>query len=215
MPRWLTSSRPQRSQRAQQPRAIVIGGGGNTLSRAWASQVPPVAVISIEIDAKVATAAAERMWAKPSPALVTRIGDGRVLLQTIAPDSAEVILMDAYRSRGVPPHLVTHEFNRSVWPRLSHNGLFLSNVIDRVRAPQLAASVALTLAQSFPAVDLWVPEGPGAQGLTNIVVAAWRNPAIAIRPATLAVESDDPSGRRGGEFHSLELAPDRYPRDRE
>jgi spermidine synthase len=171
------------------PRAIVIGGGGNTLSRAWASRVPPVAVTSIEIDAKVAAAAAERMWAEPSPTLVTRIGDGRVLLQTIARPSADVVLMDAYRSRGVPPHLVTDEFNRLVLERLSHNGLFLSNVIDRVLGPQLAASVALTLKQSFPAVDLWVPEGAGARGLTNIVVAAWRNPTIAIRPATLTVDS--------------------------
>ena len=172
------------------PRAIVIGGGGNSLARAWATRVPPVAVVSFEIDAKVAAAAAQRMWAEPSPALVTRIGDGRVLLQTIAPSSAEVVLMDAYRSRGVPPHLVTDEFNRLVQQRLRHNRLFLSNVVDRAGSPQLAASVAFTLAQIFPAVDLWVPEGGvGPQGLTNYVVAAWRNPAIAIRPATLAVES--------------------------
>jgi hypothetical protein len=58
-----------------------------------------------------------------------------------------------------------------------------------VLGPQLAASVALTLTQDFPAVDLWVPDSPGVQGLTNIVVAAWRNPATAIRPATLAVDS--------------------------
>ena len=116
--------------------------------------------------------------------------------------------MDAYRSRGVPPHLVTDEFNRLVLERLSHNGLFLSNVIDRVLGPHLAASVALTLTQTFPAVELWVPDGPGAQGLTNIVVAARRKPDDRHPGGDAYSRVHDCSGWRSGEFHPIELAPD-------
>jgi spermidine synthase len=171
------------------PRAIVIGGGGNTLSRAWSHREPPATVTTFEIDAMVAAAAATRMWAEPSPTLVTKIGDGRVLLRDTDLDVAQVILMDAYRSRGVPPHLVTREFNALVQRRLSRQGLFLSNVIDRGGAPQLAASVARTLTASFPAVDLWVPQDAATGALTNVVVAAWNDAETAVRPAAMSVEA--------------------------
>jgi hypothetical protein len=71
------------------PRAIVIGGGGNTLSRAWSHREPPATVTTFEIDAMVAAAAATRMWAEPSPTLVTKIGDGRVLLRDTDLDVAQ------------------------------------------------------------------------------------------------------------------------------
>src|SRR4029078_11202078 len=102
--------------------------------------------------------------------------------------SQQVILMDAYRSRGIPPHLVTREFNQLAHDRLAQPGVFLANVIDRGRVPLLAASVATTRAIDCPAVDLWISDATSDEGLTNIVVAAWSDADTAVRPPIIAVD---------------------------
>lgn len=174
---------------AAAPRALVVGGGGATLPRAWAHAEKPVAATVIELDAEVATMARDIMWAGRSGGIETLIGDGRAVLRALpARPGYDVVLMDAYRSRSVPPHLVTAEFDRDVAARLTASGVYLSNVIDRADPPLLALSIAATLATVFPAVDLWVAEEP-AGGTTNIVVAAWASPERALRPSHLVVDA--------------------------
>jgi spermidine synthase len=166
------------------PRALVIGGGGATLPRAWAASPAPRAasVTSIELDPVVASVADDKMWAGQQSRLTTLIGDGRAVVRSLPQaDTFDVILMDAYRTRSVPPHLVTREFAALVAPRMSDNGVYLSNVIDRSSTPSLALSVARTLAQTFPVVDIWVAGGE-QEGTTNYVVAAWKSRRSAHRP---------------------------------
>jgi hypothetical protein len=181
------------------PRAFVIGGGGATLPRAWAHAAHAANVTVVELDAVVAESAAAKMWATPGPRLATVLGDGRAALRA-APAEAryDVILMDAYRTRSVPPHLVTREFDRLVRAHLAPSGVFLANVIDRWRAPLLAASVAATLALEFPAVDIWVgDDGEDEVAQSNIVVAAWRDATRAERPQSLTLPAT--LMRAGGE----------------
>lgn len=166
---------------ATAPRALVIGGGGATLPRAWSSSVD---VISVELDPVVASVAKTDMWAAD---VVTRIGDGRAVVRGLPPeDRFDVVLMDAYRTCSVPPHLVTREFDALVSARLQEQGVFLSNVIDRTENPLLALSIARTLSGVFPAVDIWA--SVVADGVTtNFVVAAWKDAASAYRPAEQSV----------------------------
>lgn len=186
---------------SSQPRALVIGGGGATLPRAWATALPTSHVVVAELDATVATMAGEAMWAGHLQNLQTVIGDGRAILRSLLEtDRYDVILMDAYRTRSVPPHLVTAEFNSQVAGRLMPHGVFLSNIIDRTTTPLLALSVAKTLAQSFPAVDIWTVVGDSDE-TTNVVVAAWKYPRIAFRPEEHSVtatvmEADQPPRSR-------------------
>ena len=169
------------------PRALVIGGGGATLPRAWAYATPPAHVTVAELDAEVARLAKEAMWAERPDYLTTIVGDGRAVLRSLpGADRFDVALMDAYRTRSVPPHLVSAEFGAQVAARLTPQGVYLSNIIDRTTTPLLALSVAKTLRKSFPAVDLWTTDEPGSQ-TTNVVVAAWKNPDHSLRPATLTV----------------------------
>lgn len=171
------------------PRALVIGGGGATLPRAWANAVKPAAATVIELDAEVADMARDIMWAGRSGRLETLIGDGRAVLRALPRKPAyDVVLMDAYRSRSVPPHLVTAEFDAEVAARLTPSGVYISNVIDRADPPLLALSIATTLATVFPAVDLWSAETPSG-GTTNIVVAAWASREHALRPPQLVVDA--------------------------
>lgn len=167
------------------PRALVIGGGGATLPRAWASA--SASVVSIELDPVVAAMADDQMWAGAQRRLTTVIGDGRAVIRSMpSGEMFDVVLMDAYRTRSVPPHLVTREFNELIATHVSEGGVFLSNIIDRRDTPSLALSVAATLSKVFPAVDLWMAEGE--QGtVTNFVVAAWKNPRGAIRPPDQSV----------------------------
>lgn len=170
------------------PRALVIGGGGATLPRAWAQMQPPVSSTVAELDRRVAAEAADMMWAD-SPRIRTIIGDGRAVLRSLRREPLfDVVLMDAYRSHSVPAHLVSREFNAEVARHLEKSGVFLSNVIDRYESLYLAASVALTLQQSFPVVDVWITDVDG-DGMTNVVIAAWPDAARALRPAELAVEA--------------------------
>lgn len=163
--------------RSADRQAMVIGGGGATLPRAWANQSPPVSVLVAELDPVVAAEAATAM-AATGPALHTVIGDGRAVLRSQpARPSYDVVLMDAYRTRTAPPHLVTREFGALVHARLRETGVFLSNVIDRADTLLLARSLAKTLALDYAAVEIWRAEEAGTPGTTNVVVAAWKSAA--------------------------------------
>jgi len=176
---------------ATQPRALVVGGGGATLPRAWASSatLPNAEVISIELDPVVVAVANEKMWAGGNRRLTTLIGDGRAVVRGLpASQTFDVVLLDAYRTRSVPTHLVTREFAALLAARMSQSGVYLSNVIDRSTTPSLAVSIARTLSEVFPVVDIWVAGGE-QEATTNYVVAAWKNHRSALRPDTESVNA--------------------------
>ena len=176
---------------SSKPQALVVGGGGTTLPRAWSSSTTfsLIEVMSIELDPVVASVANDRMWAGGRSRLTTLVGDGRAVVRGLPSAMAfDVILMDAYRTRSVPPHLVSREFGAMIASRLSAKGVYLSNIIDRTATPSLAASVATTLSKVFPTIDVWV--AGGEQGATtNYVVAAWKDDRSAYRPDTISVEA--------------------------
>lgn len=185
---------------SDRPHSLTIGGGGATLPRAWAASSTATVIVA-ELDATVAAMAADAMWAGKLPNLRTVIGDGRAILRSLPrTDVYDVILMDAYRTRSVPPHLVTTEFNAQIASRLTPRGVFVSNIIDRSNTPLLALSVAKTLAQSFPVVDIWFAVGE-EDDVTNVIVTAWKDPGIAFRPADYSaiatvMEGDGPPHSR-------------------
>ncbi len=119
----------------------------------------------------------------------TVIGDGRAVVRALpSSETFAVVLMDAYRTRSVPPHLVTREFGQMIAARMTAQGVFLSNVIDRSGTPLLALSIARTLADSFPVVDIWAPAS-SPDDTTNYVVAAWKDEAAAHRSDVEAVRA--------------------------
>lgn len=173
--------------RSPAPSAMVIGGGGATLPRAWAHAARPASVTVAELDPAVAAEAAGAMDAR-APTLRTIIGDGRAILRSQpARPSHDVVLMDAYRTRTVPPHLVTREFGAMVRERLREGGVFLSNVIDRGDTLLLARSLARTLSRDYAAVDIWLAGDADGEGTTNAVVAAWTRADTALRPISIVV----------------------------
>jgi hypothetical protein len=154
------------------PRALIVGGGGATLPRAWAALPGKADVVSIELDPMVAAVANNRMWAGNHARLTTIVGDGRALVRALPVASTfDVVLMDAYRTRSVPPHLVTREFDRLIAARLMPHGVFLSNVIDRRAMPLQALSNERTLSEVFKADEIWASDEEG-EGMNNNLDAA-------------------------------------------
>jgi spermidine synthase len=93
--------------------------------------------------------------------------DGRVFLNR-NPSHYDLILLDAYRGGYVPFHLLTREFYGLVKQRLTRGGAVAFNVHD---GSKLYASTVKTLADVFPAVDLY-PTGMG-----EVIAVATPSPA--------------------------------------
>jgi MFS family permease len=137
--------------------AFFIGGGAYTLPRAWAAQYPQARLMVAEIDPEVTRIARARLWFAPDAR--TRIVhlDGRRALGALAPDRRfDVIFGDAFHDISVPAHLVSDEFHAEIARRLTPNGIYAINAIDRLREPRFALSLALTLRQRFASVEMWL-----------------------------------------------------------
>lgn len=153
--------------------AFLIGGGAYTLPRAWLSEKAEHRLVMAEIDPAVTEMAKERLWFTPDQRIQIRHQDARMALTGEA-RPFDIIVGDAFKDVGIPPHLVTREFHDLVKSRLKPGGLYLVNAVDSKRAPRFAASLALTLRQSFAHVTLWLPANAlrGPDGRVTWVLSA-------------------------------------------
>lgn len=137
--------------------AFFIGGGAYTLPRAWLHKYPAAKVVVSEIDPQVTAAAGRHMWLDTAaPNLEMRSMDARRALGAeTGPPTYDVIVGDAFHDIAVPQHLVTREFYALVRARLRKDGMYVMNVVDSPTAPRLMLSVADTLRQVFPTVEIW------------------------------------------------------------
>ncbi len=156
--------------------AYFIGGGAYTLPRGWQARYPEAALTVAEIDPEVTRTAQDRLWLDPA-ALRILHQDARVAL-TRGPGARsgaryDVIIGDAFRDISVPAHLVTREFAQVVRDNLNPQGSYALTVIDEPRRTRFLFSVARTLFQVFPVVEVWaeVAQLRQAGRITYLVVA--------------------------------------------
>lgn len=145
--------------------AFFIGGGAYTLPRAWLASFPNANITVAEIDPAVSKAAHAKMWLERSERLTVLHQDARRAL-TKSPHSQplkkkyDVVVGDAFHDIAVPPHLITLEFYQLVRGALKNDGIYVMNVVDNPDLPRLVASIAKTLGQVFPSVEIWVSNEP-------------------------------------------------------
>jgi spermidine synthase len=159
----------------RRPSVFVIGGGALTLPRAWARKPSAPRVLVAEIDPAVTAAARTHMWVPPDADIEIIHGDGRVTLQGLpAARQFDVVFGDAFHDISIPAHLVTREFNQAIHARLKPDGFYALNVIEAGRGSKFLASIVRTLAQDFPAVEVWVDadDARGGTRINYVVVAA-------------------------------------------
>ncbi len=159
--------------------AYFIGGGAYTLPRGWRARYPEAALTVAEIDPEVTRTAQDRLWLDPAAGLRILHQDARVAL-TRGPGALrsgaaryDVIIGDAFRDISVPAHLVTREFAQIVRDNLNPQGSYALTVIDEPRRTRFLFSVARTLFQVFPVVEVWaeVAQLHQAGRITYLVVA--------------------------------------------
>jgi len=161
------------------PDALIIGGGGYTLPRAWARRAPDARLVVAEIDPTVTRVARERMWLVDGAGLRIVHRDGRAFLQDLpSRPQFDVVFLDAFHDISVPSHLVTREFHAAVRARLRARGFYALNVVDGGAAPRFLFSMVRTLQTVFPSVTVWreADDVPGARS-TFAIVASDTSPA--------------------------------------
>ena len=154
--------------------AFFIGGGANTLPRAWGAQHANADLVVAEIDPAVTAVAREALWFDPKANTRVAHGDARVVLRDLPAGARfDVIVGDAFHDISVPQHLTTLEFAQLLQSRLTPRGFYAINVIDSARRPLFLLALARTLGAVFPQVEVWMdPQQVRGGGRITYVVTA-------------------------------------------
>ena len=112
---------------------VLVGlGAGAALCYArplqrWTAIEIDQAVVDIALDTALFTYVEQ---CAPNSEIV--VGDGRVALRSLAPNSVDVLLIDAFSSDAIPMHLLTLEAFASYIEKLRWTGLLLIHISNRV-----------------------------------------------------------------------------------
>ncbi len=171
-------------------RVLHVGGGGFTMPRYLRAVRPGSASTVLEIDPGLLELARERLGLSTGPDLNVRIGDARLLLQSVDRGAHDVVLGDAFGGLAVPWHLTTQEFLSDVRASLGDSGVYVMNVIDYPPMRFARAEVA-TFERVFDEVAVVAPPGAfdGRRG-GNVVLVGSVGPLDSQRIAAAIAARD-------------------------
>jgi spermidine synthase len=106
---------------------LLVGLGGAALPKFIQRHFPDVKLDLVEIDPDVVKVCEEYFQFKRGPNTRIAVMDGRMYLKR-APNTYDIILLDAYAADRVPFHLTTLEFLQLVKSRLKPGGVAVSNL---------------------------------------------------------------------------------------
>jgi hypothetical protein len=174
-------------------RVLHVGGGGFTLPNYLRATRPGTTSTVLEIDPGLVDLAEARLGLRTGPDLDVRVGDARLLLDSVPQGVHDVVLGDAFGGLAVPWHLTTEEFLTDVRASLTEDGVYVMNLIDYPPLRFARAEVA-TLRRVFGNVVAIAPASlfaglPGG----NVVLIASAAPIDAggIRAAIAARGGDE------------------------
>lgn len=110
-------------------RVTHVGGGAVSLPRYIADTRPRSTQLVYEYDGALIDCAREYLGLRTHPGLKIKIGDARPRMDRRSPDSADLVIGDAFVGRVVPPTLSSVEYIRQVRDILGDTGVYLLNVI--------------------------------------------------------------------------------------
>ena len=122
-------------------RILVVGLGGGTLPGFLRKHYPDAAIDVVEIDPDVVDVAKMFFGFREDQLMRVHVGDGRQFIENIRQPSYDVILLDAFGSHSVPPHLTTQEFLQAVRRALMPSGVAVGNIWKRSQNPLYDAMV--------------------------------------------------------------------------
>lgn len=150
-----------------------IGAGGLTLPRYLDVTRPGTTGTVFEVDPGVIAIDRAALALPDDLDLDIRVTDGRLGLRSLEPDSADVVVGDAFGGVSVPWHLTTREAVADIDRALQDDGIYVVNVID-YGPLDFARAQAATLRQAYDSLAVaWQGEGG------NLVMAASQAPLDA------------------------------------
>lgn len=123
-----------------------LGAAGSTMARAVEHQRPNSRQIGIDIDQELLDFARTWFELPKAPRLRLRGGDARAQLETLHPQSQDVIIRDVFAHGGTPAHLTSVEFTQLCLSKLKPGGLYLVNCADKPPLSRARREVATLLA---------------------------------------------------------------------
>jgi spermidine synthase len=175
---------------------LIIGLGGGSLAKYIYRKLPQTCILAVEIDLRVVSAA-HRLFYMPlgKRRLRVLVGDGAEHAAQ-HPQSADVILLDAFVNHRQAPSVRTHAFYRAAWHALKRDGVLVINFMSD--DPGLSAYIRrLALAFAGRIVCL------RAIGEDNIIVFAFRDDPGVITPTSLVGRAIVLQRKLGLEFRTF------------
>jgi hypothetical protein len=156
-------------------RVLHVGGGGFTLPNYLRATRPGTTSTVLEIDPRLVKLAESRLGLRTGPDLEVRVGDARLLLESVPVGGHDVVFGDAFGGLAVPWHLTTEEFLVDVRSALTDGGVYMMNLIDYPPLRFARAEVA-TLRRVFGHVVAIAPASlfAGTPGGNTVLVASAR-----------------------------------------
>ena len=148
---------------------FMIGHGIGTISRHLASRRVQVA----EIDDQVVELSRKYFGYDRNN---VKLGDGRQLLNEVAPDSLDFVILDAFNGDGTPIHLLTESFFKEIHVKLNAEGAVLLNLIGRGGNDKLISAICTTLYTCFDYVKVFALRSGPAGSRQNVIMMAGHAP---------------------------------------
>jgi spermidine synthase len=146
-------------------RILVVGIGGGTMPMFLHTYYPNATIDAVDIDPDVVRVAKEYFGFREDDRLKAHVGDGRAFIEQTR-EPYDLIFLDAFGARNVPPHLTTVEFMRAVRRAVKPTGVVVGNIWGKPSNP-IYDSMVRTYQEVFD--DLYMLDVPGT---TNKILLA-------------------------------------------
>lgn len=146
-------------------RILIVGLGGGTMPMFLRHYYPNAVIDVVDIDPAVLEVATKYFGFRQDPTLRAHIGDGRKFVESVR-EPYDVVFLDAFGTRNVPPHLTTIEFMRAVRRAVKPAGVVVGNIWGRAVNP-LYDSMVRTYQEAFD--ELFILDVPDT---TNKILLA-------------------------------------------
>jgi spermidine synthase len=146
-------------------RIMIVGLGGGTMPMFLRHYYPKATIDVVDIDPDVVHVAKEFFGFREDASLHAHVGDGRKFVESVK-EPYDIVFLDAFGTRNVPPHLTTLEFMRAVKRSVKSGGVVVGNIWGRPANP-LYDSMVRTYQEIFD--ELYIVDVPAT---TNKILLA-------------------------------------------